>query len=247
MGNPSRVHAPLLGIEPFGAGVYRLRFYAERRFTRFLPGQFLHLALDNFDPQEGYWPESRVFSICSSPRKDEISIVYSVKGKFTARMERELTVGSSYWVKLPYGDFIIDSLVSPEDTVVLVAGGTGISPYIPFLENEIVAGSSRHIRLVYGLRSAPLCIFDEVIERACLQLPNFQLAIFTQDGTHLALTGPKVSYAKGILNVSALKPAGDFAGVVYFLSGPPIMIDTLKSDLLTLGVSREKIAIDEWE
>jgi len=97
------------------------------------------------------------------------------------------------------------------------------------------------------LRSASLCIFDEVIERACLQLSNFELAMFTQDGTHLALNGPKVSHAKGILNASALKPTGDFAGEVYFLSGPPIMIETLKSNLLTFGVSREKIAIDEWE
>ena len=34
--------------------------------TPFKPGQFLHLALDAFEPG-GFWPESRVFSIASAP------------------------------------------------------------------------------------------------------------------------------------------------------------------------------------
>jgi ferredoxin-NADP reductase len=33
----------------------------------FKPGQFLHLAIDAYDGA-GFWPESRVFSIASSPR-----------------------------------------------------------------------------------------------------------------------------------------------------------------------------------
>ena len=63
----------------------------------FLPGQFMHLALD--EPNDGFWPESRVFSIASSPDQlDRLEITYAVKGPFTSRMERELVEGRDVWV-----------------------------------------------------------------------------------------------------------------------------------------------------
>ena len=74
----------------------------------FRPGQFLHLTVDDYDPA-GFWPESRVFSIASSPRERErIRICYSVKGRYTTKMEQALKVGGEVWIKLPYGDFVID-------------------------------------------------------------------------------------------------------------------------------------------
>ena len=50
-----------------GERVYTLALRPERPVPRFRPGQFLHLALDPYDPS-GFWPESRVFSIASPPR-----------------------------------------------------------------------------------------------------------------------------------------------------------------------------------
>ncbi len=53
----------------------------------------MHLALDRYDPG-GFWPDSRVFSIASSPvERQRLTITYAVKGAFTTRMERELTPG----------------------------------------------------------------------------------------------------------------------------------------------------------
>jgi len=49
-------------------------------------------------------------------------------------MEKELEIGREVWIKFPYGDFIIDTFVNPGDNLVLIAGGTGISPFIPFLK-----------------------------------------------------------------------------------------------------------------
>ena len=92
---------------------------------RFTPGQFLHLALDPYDA-DGFWPDSRVFSIASSPvARTNLSITYAVKGAFTTRMERELIVGAVVWVKLPYGEFVIDQ----SRDAVLFAGGTGVTAF----------------------------------------------------------------------------------------------------------------------
>ena len=53
-----------------------------KRCPNFKPGQFLHLAIDQYDPSF-HWPESRVFSIANSPtRRDKIILWCSVSGVF---------------------------------------------------------------------------------------------------------------------------------------------------------------------
>jgi len=84
-----------------GEHVYTLVLRPERPAPRFRAGQFLHFALDPYDPT-GFWPESRVFSIASSPESRElVRITYAVHGAFTARMEREIKRGARVWIKLP--------------------------------------------------------------------------------------------------------------------------------------------------
>src|SRR6185436_15694325 len=97
---------------------------------RFRAGQFLHLALDRYDPT-GFWPESRVFSIASAPaERGSVRITYAVKGRFTGRMEAEAVEGREVWIKLPYGDFFVDERAD----VALFAGGTGVTAFTAFLE-----------------------------------------------------------------------------------------------------------------
>ena len=95
-------------IVAHGERVYTVTLKPERPAPRFRAGQFLHLALDPYDPS-GFWPESRVFSIASSPdSRDRVSVTYAVHGRFTERMERELAEGGRLWIKMPYGDFVIE-------------------------------------------------------------------------------------------------------------------------------------------
>ena len=110
-------------VADHGEHVYTVTLVPEQLAPAFRPGQFLHLALDRFEPG-GFWPESRVFSIASSPtQRDRLSITYAVKGVFTTRMERELAPGRAVWAKLPYGEFTVD----PDRDAVLFAGGTTAS------------------------------------------------------------------------------------------------------------------------
>lgn len=151
MANPQKIKAEVKEIVSYGSQVYKLVFKTEKKMPRFKAGQFLHLTLDNFDPTTGFWPESRVFSIasCSDDRK-EVSIVYSVKGAYTKKIEDTLSKGSPVWLKAPYGEFIISKYIQDDETAVLIAGGTGVSPFIPYLKK---AGISNPIQLNYGLRN----------------------------------------------------------------------------------------------
>ena len=164
MANPVKLKATVTHLQQFGKDTYQVRFKPQSTIPKFKAGQFLHLAIDDYDPMGGFWPESRVFSIASAPGSLEIGIVYSVKGHYTARMERELFVGREVWLKLPYGSFIIDNIVHENQDVVLVAGGTGISPFLSYLEMRsnsdtlFTSSNFNKIILYYGVREYELLV-----------------------------------------------------------------------------------------
>ena len=62
---PQKIRCTLTRLLDHGDHVYSLFLTPDRRLPRFLPGQFLHLALDEYQLGD-FWPDSRVFSIASS-------------------------------------------------------------------------------------------------------------------------------------------------------------------------------------
>ena len=197
---------------------------------RFRPGQFLHLALDDYEPG-GFWPESRVFSIASSPReRDRLSITYAVKGSFTARMEDELAEGREVWVKLPYGEFVID----PSRDAVLFAGGTGVTAFTAFLQS-LEPGRRRGScsSTAPGPRiSSCTARWPRPARRRCRR-SRAALVAETSDG---------------VLSVdaawSAIEALDDPA---FYVSGPPGMLAALSGQLLDRGVPDAAIRTDAWE
>ena len=65
-------------------------------------------------------------------------------------MSRELAEGRDVWLKYPFGDFILDTR-KLEEKHVLVAGGTGISPFVGLLNNSDV--NLAKVWLYYGART----------------------------------------------------------------------------------------------
>ncbi len=124
------------------------------------------MALDPYEP-DGFWPESRVFSIASSPsERDRLSITYAVKGAFTTRMERELAPGGSAWVKLPYGEFVVD----PARDAVLFAGGTGITAFTAFLQS-LTPDRAARVLLFYGARTPDLFVYGPLARARAREVP----------------------------------------------------------------------------
>jgi ferredoxin-NADP reductase len=214
-----------------------------RRLPNFQPGQFLHLALDPFDPTCGFWPESRVFSIASTPVDSELTMAYAVKGVFTRRMREELTVGGEVWVRLPYGHFTLAAV--PDSETILIAGGTGITPFISFLLGEMRQPSGLSLKLVYGVRRTALFLFVDVLEQAMTNLEGFSLLAFSEDGICVSYRFPVRAGSLSVDNIwQAVK---DPEKTNFYLSGPAAMIIALKAGLQGNGVRPEQIRIDEWE
>jgi ferredoxin-NADP reductase len=236
MAAPKKLSATVAGIKRHSESVIEYLFSPNSRVPSFKPGQFLHLAIDPYDPSRN-WPESRVFSIANAPESEVIRIVISVKGRFTARMAAELKEGSTVWLKFPYGNFTFET---NGEHLVLIAGGTGISPYISLLEHCHTVNESPPISLYYGVRNEQLAIFESFLQKCKVALPQFNFTLFCEDhAENLAEVKPGLIDIDMILNNHSGR--SDF-----YLSGPPVMIDEIKKRLLSHNISAGNIFIDEW-
>ena len=249
MANPAKIKATVVSIKNHSEGVYAVVFRAESGFPHFKPGQFLHLSVDDFDPTLGFWPESRVFSIASRPGKDELTIVYSVKGRYTKKIEKALAPEKSFWLKLPYGDFILDSHLKSGQDAILVAGGTGISPFIPYLETVCEKRNIiNKIQLLYGVRKNKLLLFPELIRDSVKYIANFGATIYVEEELPEYPASGNLEVNHGRLSVEdIMEKAVLLTDPVFFLSGPPMMLDTFKREMLSRGVVGERIKIDQWD
>ena len=210
-----------------GERVYTLVLRPEHRVPRFRPGQFLHLALDRYDPT-GFWPESRVFSIASSPdSRDEVRLTYSVKGAFTSRMEAEAVEGRDVWIKLPYGDFVVDAVAD----VALFAGGTGVTAFTAFLEG-LAADTTQRVWLAYGARTNDLLIYRDVLERTAARAPSLSISYVVAAPLAPDSLWPRLRCP---------------AETQFYISGPPPMLRGIGGDLRARGIAPEAIHIDAWE
>ncbi len=215
---------------------------AKRSFD-FKAGQFLHLAMDAYDPSFN-WPESRVFSIANSPtRKDFIEVLVSRKGKFTGQMFEQLKAGDEVWLKLPYGIFNFDE--SLEKDSVLIAGGTGISPFMSFLQFAIDKKLNPVISLNYGVNKPDLIIIEDLIKEAEQKLENFKYNLYIEKPEN---GNTKLKFNTGILDIhQIIKQSRELNDAVFYLSGPPAMIENFEQTLKNSGVKPQNIKYDIWE
>lgn len=225
-----KIPCEVVTVRDHGERVYGVDLSPTTPVPQFKPGQFLHLALDPYEPG-GFWPESRVFSIASSPiDRALLTITYAVKGGFTGRMECELTEGAKVWAKLPYGEFVVD----PDTDAVLFAGGTGITAYTAFL-HSLRAEHAARVLLFYGARTQDLLVYAALAKECAQRVPGLDVRLFAED-------------RDGRLSVDvAWEAVARLSAPVFYLSGPPQMIGALSAQLGTRGVPAGDIKTDAWE
>jgi ferredoxin-NADP reductase len=179
-----------------------------------------------------------VFSIASPPaERDLVRITYAVHGQFTARMESGVVEGKEVWIKMPYGDFIIES--APE--IVLFAGGTGVTAFTAFL-GDLAPGTEQPVTLAYGARTSDLLIYKDIVDRCAARVPSLQVSYFVEQNALPPGMNP------GRVSVNAVWPRLQRPlDASYYISGPPPMLRGIAQDLRSRDISPEAIHIDAWE
>jgi ferredoxin-NADP reductase len=212
-------------------GVYTLTIEPLSGKFRFAPGQFLHLSIDSDYDGVSQWPESRCFSIQTSPdSSDSLKITYSVKGTYTRLMADKLQEGSEVWVKMPYGE-LFEKEHSKKNTV-FISGGTGITPFLSLFTDSSFAEYFNPV-LYAGFRFESLNLYEEELRQAKMINPSLSSHLVYEDKS-------------GILNIEKIlnNTSKDSS---FFISGPPVMIKVFRRYLIQNRVPESNVLTDDWE
>ena len=232
-----KLRCQIAEILDHGGHVYSIILKPESPAPRFRPGQFLHLALDEYIPGD-FWPDSRSFSIASaSSERQFLRITYAVKGQFTTRMEAELQVGRQVWIKMAYGEFTIGN----DKDVCLLAGGTGVTAFTAFL-SELPVDHPHFVHLFYGAHRPDLLIYHDLVQAAAERCPKLQVHFLAEQDY------ANTNCLPGLINArTVFATVPEPFALTYYLAGPPAMIQALKSELSGCGLPLERIIMDAWE
>jgi DMSO/TMAO reductase YedYZ heme-binding membrane subunit/ferredoxin-NADP reductase len=194
------------------------------------PGQFL-----TFDWIVEGKKLPRSYSISSSPlRADYVEITVKEQGIVSRFLNRSAKEGLTVEAHGPFGQFCFDE--KQHQSVVLFAGGSGITPIISILRYIEEAAASTAITLFYAVRSECDVIFQEDLETLQKRLSRFRcVVVASRPGTEWR--GPR-----GHVNRELIEPLlGPTSQQKFFLCGPSAFMASVKEILISLGVSTEQI------
>ncbi|MFD4511437.1 FAD-dependent oxidoreductase [Streptomyces sp. NPDC058457] len=223
------------GIEVLTPTVRRIRFEPLDGDTMpfaFAAGQYVKV-----DLPVAVEPIERSYSICSSPGESgfvEIAVKHEPDGLGSGFLHEELEVGPALRVSGPHGEFTWDpgSEEGTADTLLLIAGGVGITPLMSVL---LAAADARHtgrIVLLASYRTEDEVVFGPEIEALRSRLPGLAVSVF-------------VTEREGRIGLDELRPHAGPATRVH-LCGPAPMMQDLIGRLTELGVPREAIRTEAF-
>lgn len=196
---------------------------------RYEPGQFLTVRMP------GEPAAARCYSLSSAPDLDRhlaVTVKRVTGGAVSNWICDEVRTGERVQVLPPSGRFVPRSL---DDDLLLVAGGSGITPMLSIIRSVLARGTGS-IVLIYANRDEGSVIFAdrlrELVERHSGRLLVLHL-LETVEGL------PTEARLSGLL--------GAFAGrTAAFICGPGPFMDTASAALRALGVERERIVVERF-
>lgn len=239
MATPRKIPATIKEVLTHSERIKSLLIEPNQKYPRFRTGQFLHLAMDSYDPSFP-WPESRVFSIASPPEAEIIRITFAIKGNYTQRMYDRLESGDNVWLKLPYGEFRFEE---NHNKFIFVAGGTGVTPFISFLEESLNRSSLPDVHLFYGIEKPEHLIFHKTLQMSMERNPNFQLSLYVEENNPVSDFPIR---QHGRINFEHLSNECSM-NEEFYISGPEPMINIFEKELIAHGVNQSQIHIDRWQ
>jgi len=215
---------------------------ADGRKLNFIPGQFI-----TFHLPHGEKLARRSYSIATIPgSKDEIEIAAAYyEGGIASELLFNLQPGQSLTTTGPFGRLILKDEVEQLRRYILVATGTGVSPYrsmLPALAERLTAQSNLHIELILGVRSRDYLLYGEDFIQFAKDHDQFNFrAQYSRQMPDDQQAYEYSGYVQETFDALQLNPDHD----IVYLCGNPNMIDDSFALLQEFGfdvrsVRREK-------
>ena len=203
---------------------------------RFLAGQWidLYVEIDGAIQVGGY-------SMTSSPvitDSLELAIKSSTRHPVTHWLHEHAKIGDSVRISGGQGVFVYQPEMSQR--VVLVGAGVGVTPLISIFRYIADAVPGTEATLVYSIPSPDEFLFRNEIEQLIRHHPNLRSLV--------TVTQPDNNWhgRTGRMDSDLLESAGMSHDTLYYLCGPPGMVEDVSSLLGSLAVPASRIIFEKW-
>ena len=206
--------------------VYSLVLKPAKGWPRHIAGQHLSIQIEINGVRY-----HRIFSISSSPHYHqqtgliELTIRQQDQGKVTQWMAKHIHNGSVIRVSPPQGKFTLPNHTKP---LLLIAGGSGITPFRSFLQQLADNDSQQDVHLVYYNQSVAPLFANEWSE-------------LQQTLSHLKVSLIDTDISGLISSKQIIETCADFLQREAYLCGPHGLITTSRDLLIELGVENQNI------
>jgi ferredoxin-NADP reductase len=217
-------------------------FYFEKpEGFKFEAGQFANFAL-LAPPGSDLKGHTRTFSIASAPHERTLMVATRLRATDFKRTLNSLPIGTELRLQGPYGNMTL-----PKDgarTVVLLAGGIGITPFRSLIWNATQSLSPCRIFLFYSVRVPEEAAFLEELREMekYNERYKFICTVTQPEKVRMPWQGETGRITPGMLS----KWIPDLKVPIYYIAGPPGMVHGMRQMLFDSGISEEDVHAEEF-
>jgi benzoate/toluate 1,2-dioxygenase reductase subunit len=187
----------------------------------FLPGQYVNVKVPGSD-------QTRSYSFSSAPTAALASFVVRnvPHGLMSTYLSERAQAGQAMSFTGPFGSFYLRPVQRP---VLLLAGGTGIAPFLSMLDTLAAKGFTQPVRLVFAVTNDHDLVALEQLDRIAADHPQFQYvtSVAAEASTHTRKGYATAHVEPGWMN------GGD---VDIYLCGPVPMVEAVRGWLDSTGI-----------
>ena len=215
-------------------------------FTRpagfeFQAGQTMDITLID-PPQTDAEGDVRTFSLASPPFEDQLMVATRMRDSAFKRVLRNARPGLEVSVEGPSGSLTLHK--NAAKPAVFLTGGIGITPFLSIVRQAVKDKLNRLLYLFYSNRRPEDAPFLDILRSLPVEHPQFHfVATMPQmETSHQTWTGET-----GIVDAAMLfRHVPDPVGPIYYIAGPPAMVDAMRQMLLAAKVDEDDVRTEEF-
>ena len=203
----------------------------------FFPGQWVDCFL-----REDATDEAAGYSMTSSPLSRgaiELAVKKIGENPVTLHLHERARVGDTIYVKGGQGDCYY--LRGMGDSLVLVGGGIGITPLMSIVRYVDEAVDDVSVRLVYSAKTPSELLFRRELAEIARRNDRIACRFVTTQPSSEPWDGPV-----GRMDSELLRRVGAGQDDLYYVCGPPAMIEFMAAEIRELGVPDAMVKYELW-
>jgi ferredoxin-NADP reductase len=237
----SKLNVTLAGREEIASATWAFTLDLGGREFSFRAGQTIDVTFPD-PPYQDALGNRRTFSLAAAPGRDHLLVATRVRGSAFKRSLLEAPPGTGLEIEGPFGSFTLPQRAT---SVVMLAGGIGITPFRAITEDAIGRRLEHSLLLIHSNRTPEEAPFLEELQGWSRSNPRFVYRpTMTQSvDSARAWTGERRRVGRELL--ADLLPA-DRNGPLYYVAGPERFVKGVVDALASVNVQEDRIRFEEF-